>query len=143
MAHYLFNLLPRDTRGVAGQRALAAELVAAGLWGVGADEAHGDGLAPGDEVLLYLGAPARVFVGRAQLASAVHAWTPAEAPAVPDGSPRGVVLAGVETWDPPVPMDAVLARIDPAQDARADFVAGVVRIAAVEYRAALEAAGVR
>ena len=37
-------------------------------------------------------------------------------------------------------MDAVLSRIDPAENAKADFQAGVVRITANEYETALSVA---
>ena len=77
-------------------------------------------LPPGDLVLIYLGAPERVFIGRAEVASAVHDWTPSEARVYPGDSPSGVVLAQVEEWDPPVPMKTVLSQIDPAENAKAD-----------------------
>jgi hypothetical protein len=98
---------------------------------------------PGDLVLLYLGAPDREFIGRAELASAVHDWTPSEARVNPGDSPGGVLLAEVEEWDPPVPMHTVLSQIDPADNAKADFQAGVVRITASEYETALAAAARR
>jgi len=110
------------------------------MWGIDADEAHGDALASGDQILIYLGAPERVFIGRAELASAVHDWTPSEAQAYPGDSPRGVLLAQVDEWDPPVSMRTVLARIDPSEKAKADFQAGVVRITADEYETALAVA---
>jgi hypothetical protein len=99
--------------------------------------------APGDLILIYLGAPERQFIGRAELASAVHDWTPSEAQVYPGDSHSGVLLARVEEWDPPVPMNAVLSRIDPAENAKADFQAGVVRITANEYETALAVAGAR
>ena len=55
----------------------------------------------------------------------------------------GVLLAQVEEWDPPVPMNTVLSQIDPAENARADFQAGVVRITANEYETALAVAAGR
>ena len=110
------------------------------MWGVEADEPHRDALAPGDLVLIYLGAPDRVFVGRAQLASAVHGWTPSEAQVYPGISPSGVLLTQVVEWDPPVPMKTVLSRIGPSENAKADFRAGVVRSTATEYAAALAVA---
>jgi len=110
------------------------------MWGIDADEPHRNALAPGDLILLYLGAPEREFIGRAELASAVHDWTPSEAQVYPGDSPSGALLAQVEEWDPPVSMNTVLSRIDPAGTAKADFEAGVVRITANEYEAALGAA---
>jgi hypothetical protein len=66
----------------------------------------------------------------------VHDWTPSEAQVYQGDSPSGVLLAQVEDWDPPVPMNTVLSQIDPAGNARADFDAGVVRITANEYETA-------
>jgi hypothetical protein len=51
-----------------------------------------------------------------------------------------VSLAGVEEWEPPVPMDSVLSRIDRSAGARADFDTGVVRITSTEYETALAVA---
>ena len=48
-------------------------------------------------------------------------------------SSSGVLLAQVEEWDPPVPMQIVLSNLEPTAKARADFEAGVVRITAHEY----------
>lgn len=110
------------------------------MWGVRADEPHRDALAPGDLALVYLAAPERMFIARAELASAVHDWTPAEAQAYPGDSSSGVLLAQVEEWDPPVPMCTVLSRIDRSAGARADFEVGVVRITAQEYETAFAVA---
>ena len=109
------------------------------MWGVEADERYRDALAPGDLVLLYLGAPARTFIGRAELASGVHEWTTSEAQVYPGDSAAGVVLADIEEWDPPVPMDAVLSQIG-SEKAKGDFDTGVVQITAGEYETALAVA---
>ena len=130
MAHYIFNLIGDDA-------AQAAGLLRAGMWGVGAEEPHCDALAQGDLTLVYLGAPERKFIARAELASAVHDWTPSEAEMYPGDFPGGVLLAQVEEWDPPVPMSTVLPQIDRSAGARADFEVGVVRITAGEYETAL------
>ena len=110
------------------------------MWGIGVDEKHCDALAPADLVLIYLASPEQEFIGQAELASAVHDWTPAEAEAFPGNSPGGVLLEHIEEWDPPVAMSTVLPRIDPdrsnpyvQQNARAGFQTGVVRISAHEY----------
>jgi hypothetical protein len=113
------------------------------MWGIDADEPHRKALAAGDLVLVYLGAPERKFIGRAELASAVRDWTPSEAQVYPGDAPSGVSLAQVEEWDPPVPMKTVLSQLDPAGGARADFETGVVRITAHEYAAALSLAAGR
>ena len=140
VAHYLFNFVKGDA---AALREQAAGFLRVRMWGIDADEPHRSALAPGDLILVYLGAPEREFIGRAELASAVHDWTPSEAQVYPGDSPSGVELAQVEKWDPPVPMNTVLSQIDPAENARADFQAGVVRITANEYETALAVAAGR
>jgi hypothetical protein len=143
VAHYLFNFVKPDGANGPALRARATEFLRVRMWGVGADEPHRDGLAAGDLVLVYLGAPDREFIGRAALASAVHDWTPSEIQVYPGDSPSGVLLAHIEEWDPPVLMSTVLSKMDPADKARSDFEAGVVRITASEYETALAVAAGR
>ena len=143
MAHYLFNLVEGDALKGPGLRDQAARLLRVRMWNVDADEPHRDALAAGDLVLVYLGAPDREFIGRAELASTVHDWTPSEKQVYPGDSPSGVLLAQVEEWDPPVPMSAVLSQIDRSENARADFETGVVRITANEFETALAVASSR
>jgi EVE domain len=137
MAHYVFNFS-------SGDRERATALLRAKMWGIGGDERHRDALAPGDLALIYVATPERAFIGRVELATAVHDWTPSEANAYRDDSPSGVVLSHVEEWDPPVPMDTAVQRIDPTAsnplvqaNAAAGFRMGVVRITGDEYEAAL------
>ena len=136
MARYLFNV-------VSGDAAEAAALLRLGMWGIDAEERHRDSLAGGDLVLIYLGAPKLEFIGRAELSSTARDWTASEARAYPGDSPGGVLLAKVEEWDPPVPMSAVLPRIDPSEKAKAEFETAVVRITAGEYETALTVAAER
>jgi hypothetical protein len=136
VAHYIFNL-------VAGDASQATGLLRARMLGVGAEEPHRDALAPGDLALVYLAAPERKFIARAELASAVHDWTPWEERVYPGDCPGGVLLAHVEEWNPPIPMSTVLSRIDRSAGARADFEVGVVRITADEYETALAVAAAR
>ena len=137
VAHYLFNVVKGDAPNAPALREQAVGLMRLGLWGVDSDERHRSALAPGDLVLVYVGAPELEFVGRAELASAAHDWTPSEAAAYTGHSPGGVLLAHVEEWDPPVAMSAVLAQIGPSETAKAEFDTGVVRITAHEYESAL------
>jgi hypothetical protein len=143
LAHYLFNLVNGEAAQRPGLREQAAGFLRVRMWGVDADERHRDALAAGDLVLVYLGAPERELIGRAELASAVHDWTPYEAQVYPGDSASGVSLAQVEEWDPPVPMDAVLSQIDRSENARADFETAVVRITAKEFETALAVAAGR
>jgi hypothetical protein len=142
VAHYLLDLAGDDAAPTP-PREEARRFLRAAMWGIDEHEPHRDALAPGDLVLVYLGAPERRFVGRAELASAAHDWTPSEAKAYPDDSRGGVLLAHVEEWDPPVAMSAVLSQIEPRGNARADFETGVVRITASEYETALAVAAGR
>jgi len=114
------------------------------MWAVDADEPHRAALAPGDLALIYIGPPEASFVGRAKLASAVRDWTPAEAQVFQGDAASGVLLADVEEWDPPVSMDAVVARVDPTgtnpyvqANSRDGFKNGVVLITEGEYEAVL------
>ena len=143
MAHYLFNFVNSDAAQGPALREQAAGFLRARMWGIDADEPHRDALAAGDLVLVYLGAPDREFIGRAELASAVHDWTPSEAQVYPGDSTGGVLLAQVEELDPPVPMNAVLSQIDRSEGARADFETGVVRITVNEFETAVAVAAGR
>jgi hypothetical protein len=121
MAHYLFNLVKGDAATGPALCEQAGAFVKARMWGVVPDEPHRDALAPGDLVLIYLGAPELEFIGRAALASAAHDWTPSEAQMCPGDSPGGVLLAQVEEWEPRVPMHTVLSQLDSPAKAKANF----------------------
>jgi hypothetical protein len=140
LAHYLFNFVAGDVGSGPALREQAAGFLRVRMWGIDAGEPHRNALAAGDRVLIYLGAPDREFIGRAELLSAVHDWTPSEAQLYPGDCASGVTLAQVEEWDPPVPMNAVLSQIDPSENARADFETGVIRITANEFETALAVA---
>jgi hypothetical protein len=136
MTHFLFNFSD-------GDREQASALLDAKMWGIGGDERHGEELAPGDMALIYV-ATGRAFIGRAEIATAIHEWTASGAGGYPGDSSSGVVLSHVEEWDPPIPMDTVVARIDPTAsnplvqaNAAAGFRMGLVRLTGDEYEAAL------
>jgi hypothetical protein len=136
MAHFLFNFS-------AGGRDEAAALLQAHMWGVGSDERYSDALAPGDVALIYVEMSAEL-IGRAEIATSVRAWTPPEAEVFPGDAPRGVLLRNANRWNPPVAMESVVSRIDPAgsnpyvqENAALGFRMGVVRITDDEYGAAV------
>ena len=139
MAFWVFNVLPHHVPPY-DARARAVEQLQARRWAIGADEPHRDALSAGDRVLIYLAAPARVFIAQAELASSVRPLMPDQPETTQLHGPRGVLLDQVDWWDPPVRMDAVLARIDPANKAKADFDHDVVAITPDEFKAALTAA---
>src|SRR5262245_22081554 len=140
MACYLFNVSDSGATDGRPARERAAELLRAGVWGVDPDTPHFDALSPGDLVLLYVAAPDRVFIGRAELASDVPDVTSAETHARGGDLRNRVLLSNVEAWAPPVPMEDVLARIGPGSNAKADFTADVVRITPHEYESAVAVA---
>jgi hypothetical protein len=140
VAHYIFNFTTADAINGSALREQAAARLRVRMWGIAGNERHRHELAPGDLILIYLAAPVREFIGRAEAASPVRDWTLSEAQVYPGDSVGGVLLDRVEEWVPPVPMDNVLAQIEPAENARADFEAGVVRITPNEYRTALAVA---
>ena len=72
MAHYLFNLVKGNAAKGPELREQAAAFLEVMMWGIDADEPHRNALAPGDLILIYLGAPEREFIGHAELASTVH-----------------------------------------------------------------------
>jgi hypothetical protein len=139
VAHYILNVVKRDSAEGRSPREQAAEFMRVRMFGVHADEPHCKALASGDLVLIYVGAPEREFIGRAELASEVHEWTASETRLNPGVTSTGVLLGQVETWNPPIPMGSVLAHID-SPEARSDFEAGVVRITAGEYETAVAVA---
>ena len=141
VAHYLFNFVKGDAANASTLREQASGFMRLRMWGINSDERHRSALARGDLVLIYLGAPERGFVGRAELVSGARDWTASEAEAYPGDSPGGVLLGQVEEWDPPVPMSAVLSQLDP--EAKADFDSGVVGITANEYETVLAVAAGR
>ncbi len=110
------------------------------MWGIDLNERHREALEEGDVVLVYLGAPLRQFVARAEVASPAHEWSSVEARRFPGDSTVGVLLSWVEEWDPPISMSAVLPQIDPAENARAEFETGLVRITLGEYETAIDVA---
>src|SRR5437764_980524 len=84
------------------------------------------------------------WVTRTPRRASARQWTAPEAEAYPGETQGGVLLAGIEEWDPPVPMEAVVARIDPTgsnpyvqANAKDGFQNGVVEITDQEYEAVL------
>lgn len=138
MAFWLFNVVPTDIPPSARERAV--EQLQARRWAIGADEPHRDALSAGDQVLIYLAAPARVFIAQAELASSVEPSMPDQPETNHHDGRSGVLLDHIDWWDPPVTMDAVLARIDPINNAKADFDHGLVGITRDEFEAAVAAA---
>jgi hypothetical protein len=117
VSYFLFNFTGQDGHH-------AGELLREKRWPVGADERHRDELEIGDLALVYVAAD-RVFIALVELASGV------------EDDASEVTLASVEWWDPPAPIDVVIAATDPTDKAKAEFDTGVLRITPTEYEAAV------
>jgi hypothetical protein len=134
MKHFILNLSD-------GDRERAAAFLGAKMWALERDERHRSALAHGDRALIHVGRPRCEFIGRAELATAFHDWTPLESEACPEGRLSGVLLADVEGWPRAVPLETAVRRIDPTasnpyvQANAAGFRSDIVLITAEEYAA--------
>src|SRR6266511_6080111 len=129
MGHYLFNFSKKGAAKGRTLREQAAELLQVGLWGIGAKTPNRNSLGAGDRVLIYTGAPEYAFIGHAELGSATHDWSPEEATRYPGSFEGGVIFASAKAWRHPVPMKAVLPRLElKEKNPDAHFFSGVVRI---------------
>lgn len=110
------------------------------LWGIGAKTPNRLSLAPGDRVLIYVGAPEYEFIGHAELGSATHDWTPAEATQYPGSFGGGVTFSQAEVWAHPVPMKSVLPKLALKEtNPGAHFFSGVVRVTKTDYETVVAA----
>lgn len=138
MGHYLFNF---SRKGAAKGRTLreqAGELLDVKMWGIGAKTPNRLSLAPGDQVLIYVGAPEYEFIGHAELGSPTHEWTPEEAARYPGGFDAGVLFSDAEAWSHPVPVKNVLSLLALKEtNPGAHFFSGVVRITKEDYETVL------
>ena len=78
MGHYLFNFAKKGAAKGRTLREQAAELIEVEMWGIGAKAPNRTSLAPGDHILIYVGAPEYEFIGHAELGSAAHEWSSEE-----------------------------------------------------------------
>src|SRR5438093_1742520 len=111
MAYYLFNFVKKGAAKGKTLREQAAELLQIKMWGIGSKTPNRLSLAPGDRVLIYVGAPEYEFIGHAELGSATHEWTPQEAAQYPGSFEGGVVFSQAQVWDHPVQMKSVLPQL--------------------------------
>jgi predicted type IV restriction endonuclease len=144
LGHYLFNFSKKGAAKGKTLREQAAELLEAGMWGIGTKTPNRLRLAPGDRVVIYVGAPEYAFVGRAELGSAVHEWTPQEADRYPGDFTGGVALSAAEVFSHPIPIKSILDEL-PLRESNpaAHFFSGVVRIKEEDYQRVVDAAGTR
>lgn len=135
MGHFLFNFTKKGAAKGKTLREQASELLEVKMWGIGAKAPNRGSLAPGDHVLIYVGAPEREFVGHAELGSGTHKWTTTEAGLYPGSFEGGVVFSATQVWSHPVPMKSVLAQLALGEtNPGAHFQSGVVRVTQEDYR---------
>jgi Type I restriction enzyme R protein N terminus (HSDR_N) len=134
VAHYLFNFSRKGAAKGKTLREQAGELLQVMMWGIGAKTPNRLSLAPGDRVLIYVGAPEYEFIGDAELGSPTHEWTPQEAAQYPGSFEGGVLFSKAEVWSHPVPMKSVLPQLVlKERNPGAHFFSGVVRITKEDY----------
>ena len=95
--------------------AQARQLLEVQLWGVPPTAQARDKLAAGDRVLVFVGAPERVFIGDATIASGYHTWTPDEAATYPGTFEAGIVLANAGIWQKPVRLSNVWPKCEASE----------------------------
>jgi hypothetical protein len=147
MAHYLFNFVKAAAAKGSPLRDQAGKLLEMKLWGVGPKAPLRDGIAPGDLILAYVGAPEKLFIGQATIARGFHEWTPEEAKiygqeAAGHGFQAGVTFGDTEVWNKPVPIDSVWSGM-PASETNPKhvFLPGIVRIKEEDFEIVVSAAG--
>lgn len=134
MSHYLFNFSKKGAAKGKTLREQAAELLQVKMWGIGAKTPNRLSLAPGDRVLIYVGAPEYEFIGHAELGSATHEWTPQEAAQYPGSFEGGVLFSQAEAWSHPVPMKSVLPQLALKEaNPGAHFFSGVARVTKEDF----------
>jgi hypothetical protein len=135
MGHYLFNFSKKGAAKGKSLREQAGELLSVRMWGIGAKTPNRSSLAPGDRVLIYVGAPEYEFIGCAELGSAVHTFTQEESVRYPGSFDGGVLFSQIEAWVHPVPIKSVLSRLLLKEtNPGAQFFSGVVRITNEDYQ---------
>lgn len=134
MAHFLFNYTSANAKKGIPLRTQAGELLKLGMWGIGPKTPNRSLLQPGDKIVAYVGAPERTFVGRATIASVVHAWDSEESAKYPGGFAEGVSLSDMLIWEHPLPIKSVWGQTSAAKkNPNHNWQAGVVRLAAEDF----------
>jgi predicted type IV restriction endonuclease len=134
MGHYLLNFSKKGAARGKSLREQAGELLNVGMWGIGAKTPNRNSLSPGDQVLIYVGAPEREFIGCAELGSTTHTFTREESERYPGSFDGGVLFRWAEVWSHPIPIKSVLPRLPLREtNPRAQFFSGVVRITSEDY----------
>jgi hypothetical protein len=134
VAHYLFHLTKKRAAEGKNLGEQAADLLRLKMWGIGVNAPNRRRLAPGDRVLIYVGAPEHEFIGSAELRSAARDWTPREAAKFPGDFEGGVLLRRAEVWSHAVPLKSVLPQLALKETNPGARFSGVVRLTDEDYR---------
>ncbi len=142
MGNWVVNFTKGGTQDKKLMPQQARKLLRAGLWGVPDTAQAKEKLAVGDRVLVYVGAPDRIFVGDARIAAPWHAWTPDEAQRYAGIGTfgAGIALEACRVWDKPVALDAVWPDTQGAKtNPSARWYGAVTRLTQSDFDAILEA----
>ncbi|HWT91456.1 MAG TPA: hypothetical protein VN238_00530 [Solirubrobacteraceae bacterium] len=107
MADWVLNFTKSGVKVKKQLSAQARELLDAGLWGLPSTAQARDRIAPGDRVLVYVGAPERVLIGEAVVNSSWHPWEAHEAAQYPGTFESGIRLVSCVVWNKPIALDMV------------------------------------
>jgi hypothetical protein len=75
VATFILNFTRGGTKDKKAMPAQARQLLEVGLWGIPPNAQLRHKIAPRDRVLVYVGAPDRVFIGDAVVQKGYHEWT--------------------------------------------------------------------
>jgi len=140
MGHYLFNFTRKNAEKGKRLKDQATELAELKLWGIGDKAPNRTAMAPGDRVLLYVGAPENEFMGHAVLASGAHEWTPDEEDRYPFGMTSGVAFSEASVWPHPLSIRTAMPGLDLEQtNPKALFFSGVTKITQRDFEAIIAA----
>lgn len=109
VADWILNFTKGGVKHKKQLSAQARELLGIGLWGIPTTAQARGKIAVGDRLLVYVGAPERVFVGHATVAAGWHEWSSEEAAQYPLTSTfaAGIALDEAVAWPKPVPLASV------------------------------------
>lgn len=109
VATFILNFTRGGTADKKAMPAQARKLLDVGLWGIPPKAQLRHKIAAGDRVLVFVGAPDRLFIGDAVVQSAYHEWTADEAARYPMTSTfdHGLALVESRLWSKPLAVMSV------------------------------------
>jgi hypothetical protein len=146
MAEWILNFTRRGTKDKKLMPQQARGLLEIGLWGIPETAQAKDKLAASDRVLVYVGAPDRLFLGDARISSPWHHWTDTELGSEKERYPTagsfgaGIALADCRIWEKPVPLQIAWPQTQGAKtNPKARWYGAVARITSEDFDAILTA----